>query len=338
MQRRIGATTLPPTAADLPDFDDVLTAARRLHGVARVTPLLEAQSLNTLAGRRVLIKAECLQRTGTFKFRGAYNKIAGLPAAGRRAGVLAWSSGNHAQGVAAAAAMFGISAKIVMPRQAPAIKIERTRALDAEVVLYDIASEDREAIGREIAAAEGRTVVPPYDDRAIIAGQGTVGNELANQCLAAGVIPDAVVIPCGGGGLSAGAGLAVRRKLPAAAIYLAEPEGFDDTARSLRAGRREQVTGEPSSICDALLAWTPGELTFALNRTQAACGLIVTDDQVRAAMKTAWEELKIVLEPGGAAALAAVLAGGLPDGIDTAVVVASGGNVDPDVFGDAVSR
>ena len=236
----------------------MLDAARRLHGVARVTPLLEAEGLNALAGRRVLVKAECLQRTGSFKFRGAYNKIAGLPEADRRPGVLAWSSGNHAQGVAAAASMFGVSAKIVMPRQAPAIKIARTRALGADLVLYDIATEDREAIGREIAAAEGRTVVPPYDDPAIIAGQGTVGNELANQCLAAGVLPDAVLIPCGGGGLSAGTGLAIRAKLPSTAIYLAEPAGFDDTARSLRAGSRQRVEGQPSSICDAFARLDPG--------------------------------------------------------------------------------
>lgn len=315
----------------------MLAAARRLNGVARVTPLLEADGLNALAGRRVLVKAECLQRTGSFKFRGAYNKIARLAAEDRKAGVLAWSSGNHAQGVAAAAALFGISARVVMPRQAPAIKIARTRALGADVVLYDIATEDREAIGREIAAAEGRTVVPPYDDPAIIAGQGTVGNELANQCLAGDVLPDAVVIPCGGGGLSAGSGLALRRKLPSTSIYLAEPEGFDDTARSLRAGRRQRVEGQPTSICDALLAWTPGELTFALNQVLAAGGLAVSDDAVRDAMKAAWEELKIVLEPGGATALAAVLSGQAPEGPGPVVVVASGGNADPAMFAAAIS-
>lgn len=316
----------------------MLAAARRLHGVARTTPLLEADGLNRLAGRRILIKAECLQRTGSFKFRGAYNKIAGLPAEARAPGVLAWSSGNHAQGVAAAAVIFGISAKIVMPRQAPAIKIDRTRALGAEVVLYDIASEDREAIGREIAAAEGRTIVPPYDDPAVIAGQGTAGNELANQCLSTGIAPDAVVIPCGGGGLSAGAGLAIRRKLPDAAIYLAEPEGFDDTARSLAAGSRQRVVGQPASICDALLAWTPGELTFALNRVQATGALAVSDGEVRAAMKAAWQELRIVLEPGGASALAAVLANKVPEPSATVVVIASGGNVDPAGFTDAIGR
>ena len=186
--------------------------------------------------------------------------------------------------------------------------------------------------------AEGRTVVPPYDDPAIIAGQGTVGNELANQCLAAGVLPDAVLIPCGGGGLSAGIGLAIRAKLASTAIYLAEPAGFDDTARSLRAGSRQRVEGQPSSICDALLAWTPGELTFALNQAQAAGGLTVSDDEVRTAMKAAWQELKIVLEPGGAAALAAVLAGQAPKGHGPVAVVASGGNADPAAFAAAINR
>lgn len=325
------------TTQDLPDFDDILAAARRLDGFARVTPLLEAEGLNARAGCRVLVKAEPLQRTGSFKFRGANNKIASLSGSARSAGVLAWSSGNHAQGVAAAAQMFGISAKIVMPRQAPAIKIARTRALGAEVLLYDIGTEDREAIGREVASTEGCTIVPPYDDPAIIAGQGTVGNELANQCLAQGVRPEAVVIPCGGGGLSAGCGLALRHKLPETNIYLAEPADFDDTARSLASGVREQVQGRPSSICDALLAWKPGELTFALNHRQATGGLTVTDDEVRAAMAVAFEELKLVIEPGGAAALAAVLAGRLPEHYATVAVIASGGNVDGDTFAAALA-
>ena len=325
-------TDLPP-----PTFDDVLAAARRLRGHARVTPLLESPGLNARAGRRLLVKAEPLQKTGSFKFRGAFNKIAQLPEADRARGVLAWSSGNHAQGVAAAAAIFGISAKIVMPRQAPAIKIERTRKLGAEALLYELGTEDREAIGREVAEADGRTIVPPYDDPAVIAGQGTAGNELADQCLADGVIPDAVVIPCGGGGLSAGCGLALRQKLPDTDIFLAEPAGFDETARSLAAGSRLMVEGSPTSICDALLAWTPGALTFPLNKAQVKDGLAVTDGEVRVAMAAAFEELKLVVEPGGAAALAAVLAGHVPDRYETVAVVASGGNVDMAMFAGALA-
>ncbi len=323
------------TGPPLPDFGDVLAAARRLRGQARVTPVLEADGLNALAGRRVLVKAEPLQRTGSFKFRGAYNKMAQMPAADRARGVLAWSSGNHAQGVAAAAGLFGVSAKIVMPRQAPAIKIERTRALGAEVLLYDIGSEDREAIGREVAEAEGRTIIPPFDDPAVIAGQGTAGNELADHCLAHGVAPGAVVIPCGGGGLSAGCGLALRHKFPDMGIFLAEPAGFDDTARSLAAGVRQSVEGSPTSICDALLAWTPGKLTFALNKDQVTAGLTVTDDEARAAMRYAFENLKLVIEPGGAVALVAVLAGQVPAHYGTVAVIASGGNVDGAMFAAA---
>lgn len=316
-----------------PTFDDILGAARRLAGIARVTPLLESEGLNRLAGRRVLVKAECAQVTGSFKFRGAWNRISQLTDAERANGVLAWSSGNHAQGVGAAAARAGISAKIVMPADAPVLKIERTRGYGAEVILYDRHGEDREAIGRALATDESRTIVPPYDDPRIIAGQGTCGSELASQCAALGVRPDAVIAPCSGGGLGSGVALALEQKLPGVPVYVAEPADYDDTTRSLAAGEiKTNPGGLPPSICDALLSREPGALTFSVMHGRLGGGYGVTDAEAAAAMRAAFTELKIVLEPGGATALAAVLSGKADPAFATVVVIGSGGNVDPALF------
>ena len=314
-------------------FADVAAAAERLRGVATATPLLESDALNELTGARILVKAEPLQRTGSFKFRGAYNTVMAL----RPRAVVAFSSGNHAQGVALAARLLDIPATIVMPADAPRTKLEGTRALGAEVITYDRRTEDREAIGSEIAARTGATVIRPYDDPLIVAGQGTVGLELAEQAAARGAVLEAVTVCCGGGGLIAGCALALTHLVPGVAVYSVEPTGFDDTARSLAAGRRLGNTPDAQSLCDALLAPMPGELTFALNSRLLAGGLVVTDDEVAAAMRLAFRHLRLVVEPGGAVALAAVLAGRLPVRGRTIGVVASGGNVDAELFAQVLA-
>jgi threonine dehydratase len=273
-----------------------------------------------------------LQRTGSFKFRGAYNKLSALPPECRGSGVVAYSSGNHAQGVAAAAKLLNMPAVIVMPRDAPRPKRERTAALGAEIVLYDREREDREAIASAIAAERGAVLVPPYDDALIIAGQGTTGREIINDLAAAGLEPDAVVVAASGGGLTAGIALAVKARCPAGHIYTAEPLGFDDHARSFRTGRREQNPYVTGSICDALLSRMPGEITFEINRTLVGQGVCVSDQEVGTAVAFAFRELKLVVEPGGAAALAALLAGKIDVAGKVAVAVLSGGNVDPELF------
>lgn len=318
-------------------FADIEAAARRLEGLAVNTPVLESPALNKACGGRVLIKPECLQRTGSFKFRGAYNRIAQLDEVQRAAGVVAWSSGNHAQGVAAAAALLGIRATVVMPHDAPQIKLQRTRDFGAEVVGFDRFSEDREAIARAIAAERGAALVPSYDHPQVIAGQGTCGLEFARQLLARGLELDSLLVCCGGGGLSAGIATAFAQLQPAAAVHPVEPAQFDDTARSLQAGTRLSNDPEARSICDALLAPTPGELTFAINRQLLSEGLRVTDDEVRGAMRFAFEELKLVVEPGGAVALAAVLNGRIDCLQRTVGVIISGGNVDADQFAGVIS-
>jgi threonine dehydratase len=317
----------------LPTFADVEAAAVRLRGRAVRTPLLESEVLNDRVGGRVLLKAECLQRTGSFKFRGAYNAISQIDADA----VVAYSSGNHAQGVAAAAKLLGKAATIVMPADAPTIKIESTRAFGAEVRLYDRAGESREAIGAEIAARTGAALIKPYDDPRIIAGQGTAGLEIARQAEDRGAPPERALAPCGGGGLIAGCALALRTAFPGIAIYAVEPAGLDDTGRSLGAGERVVNAPGATSICDALLIPTPGELTFALNRRLLTGGLAVSDAEVRNAMAFAFRHLKLVLEPGGAVALAAVLSGRLPLERRTVAVVLSGGNVDEALFAAAVT-
>ncbi|MEE8273053.1 MAG: threonine/serine dehydratase [Alphaproteobacteria bacterium] len=326
----------PPS--ELLRFADVEAAAERLAGHAVLTPLVESPLLNERLGARVLVKAEPLQRTGSFKFRGAYNNISQLGDAERKHGVVAYSSGNHAQATAAAARQAGIDAVMVMPDDAPRIKIDNTRAWGAEVVLYERASRAREEVAKQIAAQRGATVVPPFDHPWTIAGQGTVGLEIAAQAAALGAELDAVLVPCSGGGLIAGCALALAERAPGAAVYAVEPEGFDDTARSLAAGSRQEARPGARSFCDALLAPTPGELTFAINREHLAGGLAVSDDEVAQAMRLAFVYLKLVIEPGGATALAALASGKLDCRGKTVAVVASGGNVDAETFRDAITR
>ena len=295
-----------------------------------MTPLLPAPELSERLGYRVLLKCENLQRTGSFKFRGAYNFLAGMTPEQRARGVVAYSSGNHAQGVAAAAAIFSAPATIVMPADAPAIKIAKTRGYGAEVLLYDRYREEREAIGEKLVAERGLTLVRPYDDPRIVAGQGTCGLEMAEQAEATRQPLDRVLVCCGGGGLTAGIALALEARSPQTRLYTCEPTGFDDTARSLSAGRRLSNAPGGRSICDALLAAQPGELTFAINAARVSGGLTVTDSQAEAAMSYAFRRLKLVLEPGGAVCLAALLANKLEIGAgETVAITLSGGNVDP---------
>ena len=321
----------------LPTVADVDEAARRLAGVALHTPLLSSAALDAITGGRVFLKAETLQRTGSFKFRGAYNKLAALPPEQRAAGVVAFSSGNHAQGVAAAARILGMPCVIVMPSDAPRAKRERTIALGAEVVLYDRLREDREAIAEAIAAKRGAALVPPYDDALIIAGQGTAGREIVEDLAALSLEPDVVVVTASGGGLTAGIALAVKARVPAARVYTAEPAGFDDHARSFRSGQREQNAALTGTICDALMARTPGKLTFAINRSLVGAGVAASDDEVAAAVAFAFAELKLVVEPGGAVALAALMTGKIDVRDKVAVAVLSGGNVDPELFSRLVA-
>lgn len=325
-------------SSPLPTIDDVRAAHRRLSGLALTTPLLTHPALDKRTGGRVLLKAESLQRVGAFKFRGAYNKIAQVDRARFPGGVVACSSGNHAQGVAEAATMAGMPALIVMPADAPALKIARTRAFGASVHLYDRVREDRDAIAARFAAERRAALVHPFDDADVIAGQGTVGIELMQQAAVLGAVPDAVLVPCSGGGLSTGVALAVKAVAPSAAVFAVEPEGFEDMARSLAAGQKVRNERLSGSICDALLAPTPGDITFALARHHLAGAVAATDAQVRAAIRFAYHELKLVLEPGGAIALAAVLAGKVPTAGRTTAVILSGGNIDPALFADILAE
>jgi threonine dehydratase len=322
----------------LPGIAEIEAAAARLAGVVRRTPLLAGTPLDEALGARLLFKAECLQRTGSFKLRGAYNRLVQLDDERRRAGVVAFSSGNHAQGVAAAARMLGIAAAIVMPSDAPAIKLANTRALGAEVVLYDRFAGDREAIARRLVDERGATLVPAYDDPHVVAGQGTAGFELMQQAAELGLTPDQVLVPTSGGGLTAGTAIAVRALAPRAIVYGVEPEAFDDTRRSLAAGTLLRNPPEARSICDALQSSPPGTLTFAINRELLAGILTVSDVEVQAAMARAFRDLKLVVEPGGAVAFAAVLAGKIPLAGRTTAIVLSGGNVDSGTFAAALAR
>jgi threonine dehydratase len=316
----------------IPGFADVRAAAARLAGHAQRTPLLAGTPLDQRVGGRVLLKLETLQHTGSFKFRGAWNRLVRLTDEQRKAGVVAFSSGNHAQGVAAAARLLGIPATIVMPGDAPAIKLRNTRRLGAAIVEYDRHRESREDIAAALAMERGAVLVPSFDDPDIIAGQGTVGLEIVEQAADFGLAIDDVVACCSGGGLVAGIALAVHALSPATRIWCAEPAGFDDYRRSLAAG--ERLRNEPGghSICDALLAPTPGELTFAINAELLSGGLAVTDDEVRDAIAYAARTLKIVVEPGGAVALAGVLSGRIPAQDRTIAVVLSGGNVEDELL------
>jgi threonine dehydratase len=321
----------------LPTVADVDEAARRLAGVALHTPLLSSAALDAMTGGRVFLKAETLQHTGSFKFRGAYNKLAAIPPERRASGVVAYSSGNHAQGVAAAARLLGMPCVIVMPSDAPRGKRERTAALGAEIVLYDRVRDDREAIAEAIAVKRDATLVPPYDDAMIIAGQGTAGREIVEDLSALGLKPDVVVVTASGGGLTAGIALAVKARVPNAALYTAEPAGFDDHARSFKSGRREQNAALTGTICDALMARTPGKLTFAINRSLVGAGVAASDDEVAAAVAFAFAELKLVVEPGGAVALAALMTRKIDVSGKVAVAVLSGGNIDPELFSRLVA-
>ena len=318
-------------------FADIEAAAGRLAGMAVETPLLESPALNDRVGRRVLIKPETLQRVGAFKFRGAWNRVAQMTAEERRAGVVAFSSGNHAQGVALAARLVGAPAVIVMPADAPTVKVEATRGYGAEIVFYRRGIDRREAIAGDIAAERGAIVIPAYDDLAIIAGQGTVGLELARQSAALGVPLDLVATPVGGGGLLAGTATAIRTLSPATRLWGAEPEGYDDTRQSLAAGRRIAVTSTHRTLCDALEAPSPGELTFPILQRTVEGIAAVSDADVAEAVRFAAGVLKLVVEPGGAAALAALLAGKLPAGEGAVGLVLSGGNIDPGLLGRIVS-
>jgi threonine dehydratase len=320
----------------MPTFGDVLAARERLGSLVCRTPLIEHPALNAIVGGRVLLKAENLQRVGAFKFRGAYNKIAQLEKDAYPGGVVACSSGNHAQGVAAAATLRGLKSAVVMPSDAPRLKVERTQAFGAEVIAYDRVTEDREAIARDLCTKRNAAYVHPFDDPDVIAGQGTVGLEIMEQAAALGATPDLVLVGASGGGLVSGVSIAVKQANPATAVYTVEPEGFDDFARSLQQGKRQRNSQLSGSICDALLSATPGELTFEMGKRNLAGGLSVTDGEALAAVRFAFRELKLVLEPGGAVSLAAVLSNKLPLEGKTVAVVLSGGNVDPVLFADII--
>jgi len=316
---------------------DIDAAARVVAPFAVRTPLLSFPVLNERAGTKVFLKPEMLQRTGSFKFRGAFNKLSSIPQDKRSGGVVAFSSGNHAQGVAAAAQILHMQATIVMPKDSPLTKRERTKAYGAEVVLYDRDREDREAIANGIASQRGATLVRPYDDPFVIAGQGTAGREIAEDMAALGLSPDIVVAPASGGGLIAGVATAVKAKFPNAELIVAEPQGYDDHALSLRAGHREAHHAAGRTICDALMAAMPGEITFSINSKLLAKGVVASDEEVGAAVAFAYRELKLVVEPGGAVGLAALLAGRIDVRGKNVVIVLSGGNVDADLFAKLVA-
>jgi threonine dehydratase len=311
---------------------DVEAAAERLAGVIVETPLLQNAELNEAAGGNILVKPELFQQIGSFKIRGAYNLMRQLTDEQAARGVVAWSSGNHAQGVALAGKLLGIHAAIVMPEDAPSAKLENTRRLGGEIITYDRYTEDREAIARNLAADLGAEVVPSYEHPHIIAGQGTVGLEIAEQSLALGAPVDQVLIPCGGGGLTAGCAVALKARLPDVVVRTVEPEHYDDTARSLKGGERVSVSQSTQSICDALLADSPGQMTFDIMHALNAPGLVVTEAEVRHAMRFAFRHLKLVVEPGGAVGLAALLAGKVDTANKTTAIVLSGGNVDQKLF------
>lgn len=318
----------PPTA------HDIEMALARIRSEAVRTPLLESSLLNQMAGGRILIKAEPLQRSGSFKFRGAFNTLSQLTEAQKKNGVIAYSSGNHAQGVALAAQVLGVQATILMPEDAPQIKVSNTKAYGAEVLHFNRYKESREEIGQKLCQERGATLIKPYDDPRIIAGQGTAGLEIVEQVKEIGGELDQLIAPCGGGGLISGLSLAVTSRVPDVKIYCAEPEGYDDTLLSLKAGKIVGVDPNQKSICDALMAPQPGDLTFQVNSKLLSGGYVVSEEEVRQAIRAAFNTLKLVVEPGGAVALASVLSGkGNVQG-KTTVVVCSGGNIDASLFAE----
>lgn len=307
-----------------PTLEQVKAAAARIAGVAVRTPLLRSDTLDGATGAKVWLKAECLQRTGSFKFRGAWNRLSALTPEQRREGVVAFSSGNHAQGVALAAKLLGIRATIVMPSDAPRIKADATRGYGAEIVSYDRLTERREVIAAKIAEERGGVVVPSFDDPYIVAGQGTAGLEIAEE---AGQ-PDVMLVCCGGGGLASGIALA----LPESGIVIVEPEGYDDVTRSLAGGAIEPVRDPGPTLCDALQTLVTAPLTFGILQARGARGVAVSEAEVKTAVAFAFRELKLVVEPGGAAALAAALSGKLDLRGKTVALTLSGGNVDAETY------
>ncbi len=317
------------------NIEMIRAAAAHLEGHARRTPLLSSPFLDKIAGRRLLAKAECLQHTGSFKYRGARAALSVMDGATRARGVIAFSSGNHAQGVALAARNFSTSAVIIMPSDAPVSKIENTRALGAEVVLYDRANEDRDAIAAGLSAERRMTLVKPFDTPEVMAGQGSVGLEIAAQTKGTAA---EVLVPCGGGGLTSGIALALQAEAPALLVRPVEPEGFDDVARSLVSGQIEVNARRSGGLCDAIISPSPGKLTFPIMHKLCGPGLVVSEDEALQAMALAFAHLKIVVEPGGAVALAAALFHSDKISGDTVICVISGGNVDAALFSDVLGR
>ncbi|WP_296035062.1 threonine/serine dehydratase [uncultured Agrobacterium sp.] len=320
------------------DIAMIEAARQRMNGEAIRTPLMSSPFLDEIAGRKVLIKPECLQRTGSFKFRGGWSAVSALEPDVRKRGVIAFSSGNHAQGVALAASLHGVPTVIIMPRDAPKIKIENTKAYGAEVVLYDRANEDRDAIGAKLSEERGLTLVRPYDEPLVIAGQGTVGLEIAEQAQEASIEKAEVLVCCGGGGLTSGVALALEAKSPGLKVRTVEPQHFDDVARSLASGKIERNAALSGSICDAIITPQPGNITFPILKRLCGAGIAVTEEEALRAMVLAFQRLKIVVEPGGAVALAAALFHGDELETDTVIAIASGGNVDAAIMADALSK
>jgi len=317
---------------------DIDLARERIAGMAVRTPLLRSSALDAATGGTILVKPENLQRTGSFKFRGAYNRLSMIPEADRKNGVVACSSGNHAQGVAEAARLLGMPATIVMPDNAPQVKLRRTKAFGAKVVTYDRETEDREAIARAICAETGATFVHPYNDPGVLAGQGTIGAEIAEQVQEYGISPDQMLICTGGGGLAGGIALALETDLPDCRVSTVEPEGFDDYSRSLESGIPVTNDRKTGSVCDAILTESPGTLSFPILSRVGANGLVISDAEALAAVAFAFRELKLVVEPGGAAALAAALSGKVDLAGKTTVLVLSGGNIDEAMLQRALSE
>ena len=318
-------------------IDEIFEADKRIKKKKRTTPLLNSPFLDEIADRQIFIKAECLQHTGSFKFRGAYSAISSMPIEKRKKGVIAYSSGNHAQGVAFAAKIHKIPATIIMPEDAPEIKINNTRDLGAEVILYDRLTENREKIGQRISEERFLSLIPPYDHNDVIAGQGTIGLEIAIQAEQIGIGKADVLVCCGGGGLTSGIALALSTLMPDSVTRPVEPEGFDDVVRSLKTGERQTNKQTSGGLCDAIITPTPGELTFPLMKKYCGEGIVVTDEEVMKAIALAFTRLRIVVEPGGAVALAAALFHPRKCINDSLIAVVSGGNIDPDIFRKAIT-
>ena len=319
------------------NIDMIHAAAARIGTNLHRTPLLSSTLLDQIAGRRVLIKAECLQKTGSFKARGGWSAVSALDPETRKSGVIAFSSGNHAQGVAHAARQHGIPAVIIMPSDAPQAKIAGTRALGAEVVLYDRETEAREDIGDRLSAERGLTLIRPFDEPQVIAGQGTCGLEIAAQAAEQGVSRADVLVCCGGGGLTSGIALALASEAPGLRVRPVEPEGFDDVGRSLASGGIERNARLSGGLCDAILTPQPGDMTFPIMARLCGPGLVVSDDEALHAMALAFRHLRVVAEPGGAVALAAALFHGATLEGEAVICTISGGNVDPAVFARALA-